>query len=110
VKKILVDNQLPAALARWLQEKGFAAEHVFAAQLAQAPDAAIWEYAAREGAVIISKDEDFAQMTLVRPEPVAVIWLRVGNCRTTHLLAVLERAWPSIDQQLAAGARLIEVC
>lgn len=110
MKKILVDNQLPTALARWLQEKGFAAEHVLAVQLGQSPDAAIWEHAAREGAIIISKDEDFAQMTLVRPEPVPVIWLRVGNCRTPHLLATLERVWPSIEKQLATGARLIEIC
>jgi predicted nuclease of predicted toxin-antitoxin system len=77
--------------------------------MGQATDAVIWERAAREEAVIISKDEDFAQMTLLRPERVAVVWLRFGNCRTTQLLEAMERAWPQIEQQLAAGARLIEV-
>lgn len=58
---------------------------------------------------IVSKDEDFARLTLVRPEPVAVVWLRMGNCRTTVLLATLERAWPDLAAQLDAGARLIEI-
>ena len=109
MRRFLVDNQLSAALARWLETKGCVAEHVIALGLAQSPDADLWQRAAREGAVIVSKDEDFAQMTLLRPEPVAVIWLRVGNCRTPALLATMERAWPEITQQLDAGARLIEV-
>ena len=109
MRKVLIDNQLPAALARWFQDKGCQAEHVLTLQMGQVTDAFIWEHAARENAVIVSKDEDFAQMTLVRPEPVAVVWLRVGNCRTAQLLVVMERAWPQIEQQLAAGARLIEI-
>jgi len=109
VRRLLVDNQLSAALARWLETNGCFAEHVLALDMAQSLDADIWQHAAREGAVIISKDEDFARMTLLQPEQVAVIWLRVGNCRTTALLATMERAWPAIIQQLDAGARLIEV-
>ncbi|MFA5265465.1 MAG: DUF5615 family PIN-like protein, partial [Opitutaceae bacterium] len=70
----------------------------------------IWELAAKTGAAIVSKDEDFAQLTLVRPEPLAVVWLRFGNCRTAVLLANMERVWPEIIRQLEAGARLIEVC
>jgi predicted nuclease of predicted toxin-antitoxin system len=109
VRRFLIDNQLPDALARWLKSKGCQAEHVLALQLAQSRDEIIWARAARDGCVIVSKDEDFANLTLVRPEPVAVVWLRIGNCRTPDLLAAMARAWPDIVQQLDAGARLIEV-
>jgi predicted nuclease of predicted toxin-antitoxin system len=109
VRRFLVDNQLPVALARWLESKGCAAEHVLALHLAQSRDEIIWERAARDRAAIMSKDEDFARMTLMRPEPVAIVWLRMGNCRTPALLVALERAWPAIEQQLDAGDRLIEV-
>jgi predicted nuclease of predicted toxin-antitoxin system len=109
VRRFLVDNQLSAALAHWFETKGCQAEHVLALGLAQSPDADIWHRAAREGAVIVSKDEDFARMTLLQPELVTVVWLRIGNCRTPVLLATMERAWPAIIQQLDAGARLIEV-
>lgn len=109
MRRFLVDNQLPAALARWLEAQGCQAEHVLTLQLAQSRDEILWERAARDGYVIVSKDEDFADFTLVRPEPVAVVWLRIGNCRTNDLLAAMARAWPEIVQQLDAGARLIEV-
>jgi len=110
VRRFLVDNQLPAALARWLEARECAAEHVLALDLARSPDADLWQRAAETAAVIVSKDEDFARMTLLRPEPVAVVWLRVGNCRTAALLATLERAWLDITRQLDEGARLVEVC
>jgi predicted nuclease of predicted toxin-antitoxin system len=109
VRRFLVDNQLPAALARWIGTQGCEAEHVLALDLGQSPDMAIWTRAASLGAVIVSKDEDFARFTLVRPEPVAVVWLRLGNCRTATLLATMERVWPEIVRQLDAGDRLIEV-
>jgi predicted nuclease of predicted toxin-antitoxin system len=107
--EFLVDNQLPKALVRWIESKGCYATHVLALGLAQSPDPEIWKFAASKGAVIISKDEDFAKMTLLRSESARVVWLRMGNCRTEALLSALERAWPEIIRQLEAGAGLIEV-
>lgn len=77
--------------------------------MGQATDLLIWQRAAELGAVIVTKDEDFAQLTILRPEAVGVVWLRVGNCRTAELLATFERLWPEIMRQLEAGGRLIEV-
>ncbi len=109
MSRFLVDNQLPAALARWIEAQGFQAEHVLTVDLAKSPDYAIWKQAATLSAVIISKDKDFAQLTLVRPELVAVVWLRFGNCRTAVLLSNMALVWPEIIRQLDGGARLIEV-
>ncbi len=107
--RFLVDNQLPVALARWLRDKGHEAEHVLELGLAQSPDPLIWRRAAETGAVIVSKDEDFAKLTILRPEAVRVLWLRIGNCRSKALLAALEGVWPEIMRELSGGARLIEV-
>lgn len=109
MRRFLVDNQLPAALVHWIESKDCRAEHVLALDMAQSRDEIIWEWARQSRAVIVSQDEDFAQMTVMRPEQVQVVWLRLGNCRTTVLLAVMERAWADITIQLDAGARLIEV-
>ena len=109
MKRFLVDNQLPVALARWLTTKGCHAEHVLSLDLARAKDEEIWARAAIDCCIIVTKDEDFPNLTLVRPELVAVVWLRVGNCRTVDLLATMDRAWPDIVMQLDAGARVIEV-
>ncbi|MDB6166813.1 MAG: hypothetical protein JWQ83_1953 [Lacunisphaera sp.] len=105
----MIDNQLPGALVQWLEAKGCSAQHVLALNLAQSSDEAIWLHATREGMIILSKDEDFAHFSIMRTEPVCVVWLRIGNCRTAALLTTLERAWLSINEQLDAGARLIEV-
>ena len=109
MRRFLIDNQLPVALAHWLRAQGQQAEHVLELNLGQSPDSFIWQRAAALGAVIVTKDEDFAQLTILRPDPVAVVWLRVGNCRTAVLLASFERLWPEVVRQLDARARLIEV-
>jgi hypothetical protein len=58
--RLLVDAQLPPALARWLVEQGHAAEHVHDLGLHAADDRVLWDYAVPVGAVIVTKDEDFA--------------------------------------------------
>ncbi len=54
--RCLVDALLPPAPARRLAAEGHAAEHVADKGLEAASDAAIWEYALQEAAVIITKD------------------------------------------------------
>jgi len=109
VAQFLVDTQLPASLARWLTAQGFPSEHVLDVKLAQSEDNPIWLYAARTGAAIVTKDEDFAHWVRCgRPGP-AVVWLRIGNCRKAALLSWLELLLPQIVQQLQRGDRLIEV-
>ncbi len=73
------------------------------------PDAAIWEYALREGAAIVTKDEDFAQRkNLTRSGPV-VVWIRLPNTRRRDLLAWFETILPDILVALERGDTLIEV-
>lgn len=107
--RFLVDTQLPAALARWLREKGHQADHVLDVNLAQSKDTPIWQYAQERGAVIVTKDEDFAEwVRRGRPGP-SVVWLRIGNSSTRNLLVWLEPLLPLIVQQLEQNDRLIEV-
>jgi predicted nuclease of predicted toxin-antitoxin system len=58
---------------------------------------------------IITKDEDFAQWTLVdRPGP-QIIWLRIGNCKNTELIDWLMPMWLQVIFALEQGERLIEI-
>ena len=59
--KFLIDAQLPPALAGWLREAGHEAEHVEDVDLRKADDRPIWNYALKAGAIIVTKDEDFAE-------------------------------------------------
>jgi len=58
--KILVDAQMSPALAAWLRAHGHDAQAVREVGLREADDSAIWAHALQTGAVIVTKDEDFA--------------------------------------------------
>lgn len=107
--RFLVDAQLPPALARWLASQGHEAEHVSDIGLASARDLDIWKYAQTTGAVIISKDEDFAILRTMQSVPPAVIWLRVGNTTRQSLLTWMPQCFPEIMRALQAGELLVEV-
>jgi predicted nuclease of predicted toxin-antitoxin system len=105
----LVDAQLPPALARWIANQGIPATHVFDLGLHTADDPAVWERARTEQAVIISKDEDFVDRWLVSDRPVALIWIRKGNCSNRALLAWLEPLWPEVVERLEQGETFVEL-
>ena len=107
--KFLVDNQLPAALARFLNSHGHDAQHVLDLHMDEAGDTAIWNHAAAQGRVLVSKDEDFLHLAN-RPGATGVfVWVRLGNCRKQVLLAAFERALRTLVTALEEGHRVIEV-
>lgn len=107
--RFLVDAQLPPSLARWLREAGHEAEHVEDVGLRDGSDRAIWAHAMRTGAVIVTKDEDFAARSAQAALAPVIVWLRVGNTTNHALRAWIEPRWPGIVGLLARGSRLVEV-
>ena len=107
--RFLVDNQLPAALARFLNERGHDAQHVLDLQLDEAIDLVVWRRAASEGRVVVSKDEDFLHFATQPNAATALVWVRLPNCRKTVLLAAFEGALPALITALEAGNRVVEI-
>ena len=107
--KFLVDAQLPPALARWLHEAGHEAAHVEDVGLRAASDAAIWAHAVQSGAVIVTKDEDFAVRSTRASTAPVIVWLRVGNSTNAALRVWIEARLSAIVQMLGQGNRLLEV-
>ncbi|MBV2183918.1 MAG: DUF5615 family PIN-like protein [Rhizobium sp.] len=105
----LVDAQLPPALARWLSESGHDALHVMDCDMQSASDREIWDFAVNRGAVIVTKDEDFAQRKVLTGQGPSIVWVRVPNARRRDLLVWFERAMPEISRALERGDTLIEV-
>ena len=105
----LVDNQLPQALARFLVARGHEAEHVFDLGMDEAGDAAIWDYAGKNNLGIVPKDEDFISLSRQTGAKNQVTWVRLGNCRTSALLAAFEAALPKLIQALQKGDRVVEL-
>ncbi len=107
--RFLVDAQLPPALARWLVATGHEAEHVADVGLGAAQDQAIWAYAESVDAVIVSKDEDFAQRKVLKSAGPPIVWVRLRNTRRRELLVWFEAVLPGIIEALERGESLIEV-
>jgi predicted nuclease of predicted toxin-antitoxin system len=107
--RFLIDAQLPPALARLLNDRGYVGEHVNDIGLGGSPDRDLSRYALEHGAVIVTKDEDFANMAALGGHAPPVVWVRVGNTRRAALLAWFEPLIAEVISLVEAGDRLIEL-
>jgi predicted nuclease of predicted toxin-antitoxin system len=107
--KFLIDNQLPLALATMLTSKGHRASHVLDLGLEAATDSEIWNYAAANSLVLITKDEDFSYRASQPNASVQVVWVRRGNCRKAALLAAFDSVLSRMEAALKAGDSLVEI-
>src|ERR1700722_10771612 len=87
--KLLFDQNLSPSLVRLLDDLYPQSIHVQTAGLDRAPDHEIWDFARDEGFVIVAKDEDFNQLTVIRGVPPKVIWIQLGNCTTAEVEAAI---------------------
>jgi predicted nuclease of predicted toxin-antitoxin system len=107
---LLVDNQLPVALARHLTANGLDCIHVLDVGLDNADDRVIWQYAKERNLTIITKDEDFQILANRQGSiPPQVVWVRIGNCRKVALLDAFSKIMPSLNNMLSEGNAVIEV-
>lgn len=72
------------------------------------PTNLIRDHAARAGAVIVTKDEDFAVRQLLSGGP-SLVWLRLGNTRRAALLNRFEADLPAIVAAFDRGETLVEI-
>ena len=63
--------------------------HVKSHNLVHTDDVLIWSFAREHGYTIVSKDADFHQRSLVFGQPPKFIFLRAGNCPTSHITFLL---------------------
>lgn len=107
--KLLVDNQLPEALAVFLAAKGIDCRHVRRLGLGMASDAEIWSFAKREGFGIVTMDEDFQHLATRYGTPPQVVWVRLGNVRRDALLDAFSAVFPALHAGLENGQPVIEI-
>ena len=63
--------------------------HVKALGLTNTDDSLIWDYAQENGYVIVSKDSDFHQRSILYGHPPKFIYLRIGNSPTSKIINIL---------------------
>jgi len=59
-------------------------------------DPIVWDYAKDNNLMIVSKDADLRDLSLVFGNPPKVIWLRLGNCSTLQIENLLLRNFNAI--------------
>lgn len=87
--KLLFDQNLSPKLVGQLADLFSGSVHVQDAGLDRADDDVVWEYALQNGLTIVSKDEDYNLLGVVRGHPPKVLWLQLGNCTTAQVEAAL---------------------
>lgn len=105
-----LDAHLPPSVAPWVAA-GFAVECVAVRDLGlrEALDPPIFSAARDAGAVVMTKDADFAEMVRRLGAPPQVLWLRCGNTSNAALRELLSRELPAALARLAAGEPLVEL-
>jgi predicted nuclease of predicted toxin-antitoxin system len=107
--KLLVDNQLPLALAVHLRGWGLDCVHVLELGLDESADAVIWDRAAADDRIVVSKDGDFLLLATRSGDNGRLIWVRLGNCRNVALLATFDRMRAALIRSVQSGQRVIEL-
>jgi predicted nuclease of predicted toxin-antitoxin system len=87
--KLLLDENLSDRIIYRIIDLYPDSEHVKTLALTNTDDSIIWEYAKANDFVIVSKDSDFHQRSLLYGHPPKFIYLQVGNCPTSKIVQIL---------------------
>ncbi len=107
--KLLLDENLSDRIIHRIIDLYPNSQHVKTLGLINTDDAIIWEYAKTNGLVIVSKDADFHQRSLLYGHPPKFIYLRIGNSPTSKITQILRDNFDTIIQFGSSEAESILV-
>jgi predicted nuclease of predicted toxin-antitoxin system len=94
--KLLFDQNLSPRLVLKQADLFPDSNHVYAVDLDRAQDHEVYEYARREGFMLVTKDADFGELNVLRGFPPKVVWIRRSNCSTATIEEILRRRYDDI--------------
>jgi predicted nuclease of predicted toxin-antitoxin system len=95
--KLLFDQNISPRLVEKLAHLFPDSVHVYLIGLDHELDRIIWEYARDNDFIIVTKDADFSEISLLEGFPPKVIWIRRGNCSTNEIEIMLRRHYGLIE-------------
>ena len=98
MKPLLLDHNLSPKLIDRLVDIYPDSVHVSPLGLDRESDKAIWEYARDHDYVIVTKDADFGEFSVVWGIPPQIIWIRRGNCSTNDIELILRGNFETIAE------------
>lgn len=96
--KLLFDENLSPRLSVILAREYPNSTHVRNVDLRGTEDRRIWDFGREGGFVIVSKDTDFRERSLVEGFPPKIIWLDIGNAGTAAIVELLRRERPRVER------------
>lgn len=87
--KLLLDQNLSPRLVQRLADLYPESVHVESVGLDRALDREVWQHARTNQFIIVSKDADFNELSLMWGSPPKIIWIRRGNCNTQTIESLL---------------------
>ena len=96
--KLLFDHNLSPRLVNRLGDIYPHSNHLFNLGLDTKEDAVVWQYAVDNEFVIVTKDSDFSELSLIRGFPPKVIWIRIGNCTTNDIESLIRSHTQEIER------------
>ncbi len=99
--KLLFDENLSPKLPQRLADIFPNSLHVRDIGMNATIDPLVWDYAKENNLMIVSKDADMHDLSLVLGNPPKVIWLRLGNCSTQQVENLLRRDFTAIESFFA---------
>jgi predicted nuclease of predicted toxin-antitoxin system len=96
--KLLLDENVSYRLVAQLQSAFPGSAHIDSVGLHAQADSAIWNFAQDNGFIIVSKDDDFCQLSFLHGAPPKVIWLSIGNAVTQTILRILIDRYSLIER------------
>lgn len=87
--KLLLDENLSRRIVPFLQADFPGTSQVALEGLERGSDVDLWRYAKENDFVIVTKDSDFYELSLLHGTPPKVIWLQVGNVSKTAVMQLL---------------------
>ena len=97
MKLLLFDENLSPRLLDRLADIYPGSIHVSKVGLGSAFDKTVWEYARQNDFMIVTKDADFSEISLISGFPPKIIWIRRGNCSTRDIEILLRNSYDAIE-------------
>ncbi len=94
--KLLLDQNLSPRLIRRLFDLYPDSIHVANVGLDRASDKDVWNYANQHDCIIVTKDVDFSELSVLFGFPPKVLWIRRGNCSTKDIETILRENYDSV--------------
>jgi len=87
--KLLFDQNISQRILKVLPEIYNGSTHVKMEGLINSPDRIIWDFAKKNGFIIVTHDSDFNELNSLFGFPPKIIWIRTGNLKTQIIIDML---------------------